>query len=104
MERDVNLYNEVHATNKFILQVQTSAFKMKSIPMISLNISVLDCTIALPSQSFSVAILILNTSFLALNSKEIHEEVDAGEILQQWKGIIMQQFSNQRIIIIETSN
>lgn len=80
MERDVKLYNEVHATNKFILQVQTSAFKMKSIPMINLNISVsLDYTIALPSRSFSVAILILNTLFLALNSKEIHEEVDAGQ-------------------------
>lgn len=80
MERDVKLYNEVHATNKFILQVQTSAFKMKLIPMINLNISVsLDYSIALPSWSFSVAILILNTSFLALNSKEIHEEVDAGQ-------------------------
>lgn len=99
------LYNELHATNKFILQVQTSAFKMKSIPMINLNISVsLDYSIALPSWSFSAAILILNTSFLALNSMEIHEEVDAGQILQRWKGIIMQHFSNQRTIIIETSN
>ena len=80
MERDVKLYNEVHATNKFVLQVQTSAFKMKSIPMINLNVSVsLDYTIALPFRSFSVAILILNTLFLALNSKEIHEEVDAGQ-------------------------
>ena len=53
---------------------------MKSIPMINLNISVsLDNAIALPSWSFSVAILILNTSFLALNSKEMHEEVDAGQ-------------------------
>ena len=88
----------IHTTNpNFCL----CPLKMISVPTMNLNISIfLNCTVILPSWSFSVRILILNNSFWALLSKKLHEGADSDQNITAMERDYAYHFSNQRVIIL----